>query len=80
MEVTRRLVKASLASLAFAACAVGASTLLTPRAEAMPIIFLCGTTMQYECTAPGQEPIVFGGTLCEVRIFERRTGYSCTPF
>lgn len=80
MKTARRFGRVAFVGAAFAAMVLGTSSLFAPRVEANPIVLLCGATLQWECTSPDGSVVIFGGTLCEARRFERRTGSTCTPF
>lgn len=79
MKTLRRIGKASFVTAALVATIVGASTVLAPRAEAIPVL-LCGPTYLWACSGPGGPDILFAGTVCERMRFEARTGYTCVPY
>ncbi len=80
MKTIRRLGRALLVSGLSAVLVAGAMTAAAPRAEALPPILLCGPTFLWICSGPGGPDVLFPGTICERRIFERQTGLTCVPF
>ncbi len=80
MKTMRRLGKALVVSSLSAVLALGVMTLASPRAEALPPVLLCGPTFLWSCSGPGGPDVLFPGTICEKRIFERQTGLTCVPF
>lgn len=76
---TRRAGRACVATLAGVAMAIGATTLLSSRAEARPI-FLCGPTYLWVCSGPGGPDVLFAGTICEKVAYEKQTGQTCVPY
>jgi len=82
MSFVRRFKKHALVCATFGALVLGATSLFAPRAEALPghPVLLCGPTFQWSCSGAGGPEILFIGTLCEARRFQRRTGLSCVSF
>jgi len=77
---TRKAGHALVASLACAAMAIGALTLSESDAQARPPILLCGPTYLWVCSGPGGPDVLFAGTICEKRAFEKQSGLSCVPY
>ena len=77
--ILKRLGKLLLGMAATAPLVLGAMTLTAPVADAKPIL-LCGPTLLWVCKAVGGPEILFPGTVCEKRLFERQTGYRCEPY
>lgn len=78
--IFKRVGKALLGAAATAPLLLGAITLSAPPAQAGPVILLCGPTYLWVCSGIGGPEILFPGTLCEKRIFERKTGFHCKPY
>jgi len=79
MRSWQRLVKGLTALGVCAAIGVGMVGVLTPEAEARPIL-LCGPTYLWVCSGPGGPDVLFAGTICERAAFEKQTGLSCVPY
>lgn len=80
MKTIRRVGKALLFSALSGALVVGVMTASAPRAEALPPILLCGPTYLWVCSGPGGPDVLFAGTICERKVFERQTGLTCVPY
>lgn len=61
---------------------LGAAVLVQPASGARPGDRgpLCGPTILFICSAPGQDDVLVGLTRCEVPAFEKKTGRTCEPF
>jgi len=80
MRLVRRIGSMLLGGSTLGALALGALTLTASPARAFPPVLLCGPTLLWYCTGPSGPKYLFSGTVCEMRIFERRTGTSCVPY
>lgn len=84
MKTLGRFAKTLLAASLSAVLALGAMTLVAPRADAnaVPIhpILLCGPTLLWSCSGEGGPEVLFAGTLCQKTRYEHATGLTCVPF
>ena len=73
--------KLTLAGLALTLATISLIAFLSSEAEARPPVGgpMCGPTYQWSCSGPGGPDILFIGTVCEKRKYERKTGLTCTP-
>ena len=76
MSRLSRIRTRGLTAVASVAVGAGALTLAAPASGQGPIGPLCGPTYQWVCTNLANK-VLFGGTVCEKEIFERRTGRVC---
>ena len=81
----RRLSRSSkivFGGIAGLAAVLGAAVLVQPASGARPGRPgpLCGPTIFFVCSAPGQDDVFVGLTICEVEAFEQKTGLTCEPF
>ena len=77
-----RITRVLLAGTVLAATAFGGVSLASSRSTLgfIPITPLCGPSFLWSCSKIGGPEFLFGGTVCEKIIFERRTGTTCVPF
>ena len=78
----RRLSRSSkivFGGIASLAAVLGAAVLVQPASGARPGP-MCGPTILFVCSAPGQDDVFIGLTICEVGPYEQQTGRTCEPF
>ena len=81
MSLVSRFSKIAFGSVVGLAALVGAAVLVQPASGARPIPGpLCGPTILFICSAPDQDDVLVGLTICEVAAFEKKTGLTCEPF
>ena len=81
MSLLSRFNKIVFGSVVGLAAVLGAAVLVQPASARRPIPGpLCGPTILFICSAPGEEDVLVGLTICEVAEFERKTGLTCEPF
>lgn len=81
MRLRSRFSKIVFGSVVGLAALLGAAVLVQPASAGRPIPGpLCGPTIFFVCSAPGEEDVFVGLTICEVAEFERTTGRTCEPF
>ncbi len=82
MSLSSRFSKIAFGSVVGLAAVLGAAVLVQPASGARPGRPgpMCGPTILFICSAPGQDDVLVGLTICEVGPFERKTGRTCEPF
>lgn len=83
MSLVSRFSKIAFGSVVGLAALVGAAVLVQPASGARPgggPPLLCGPTIFFVCSAPGEDDVFVGLTICEVAAFEKKTGLTCEPF
>ena len=83
MSLGSRFSKIAFGSVVGLAAVLGAAVLVQPASGARPggpPGPLCGPTIFFVCSVPGEDDVFVGLTICEVAAFERKTGRTCVPF
>ena len=83
MSLGSRFGKIAFGSIVGLAAVLGAAVLVQPASGARPgggPPLLCGPTIFFVCSAPGEDDVFVGLTICEVAAFERSTGLTCVPY
>ena len=81
MSLRSRFSKIVFGSVVGLAALLGAAVLVQPASAGGPRGGpMCGPTIFFVCSAPGEDDVFVGLTICEVAAFEQSTGLTCVPF